>query len=97
MKLSKDKLRTTIRENYAGVAKKGSTSGGCCCSTGCCCSGDTQLNAKEASIRIGYTEEELEGVPLEANMGLGCGNPIAIAAIREGETVVDLGSGGGFE
>lgn len=93
---SKDKIRDTIRKNYANVALKGTTSGGCCCSPGCCC-GDTTVDVKEASIRIGYTEDELEGAPLEANMGLGCGNPIGIAVIKEGETVLDLGCGGGFD
>jgi SAM-dependent methyltransferase len=96
MEESKDKIRDTIRKNYADVALKGTTGGGCCCSPGCCCS-DTTVDVKETSMRIGYTEDELEGAPLEANMGLGCGNPIAIASIKEGETVLDLGSGGGFD
>jgi SAM-dependent methyltransferase len=96
MESNKEKIRDTIRKNYAEVAKKGTTSCGCCCSTGCCC-GDSTVDVKETSIRIGYTEEELQGAPLEANMGLGCGNPIAIASIQEGETVLDLGSGGGFD
>ena len=47
--------------------------------------------------KIGYTESDLSSVPLEANMGLGCGNPIALAALKEGEIVLDLGSGGGFD
>lgn len=96
MKVNKDNIRDAIRKNYADVASKGASSGGCYCSTGCCC-GDTTVDVKEASMRIGYTEDELEGVPIEANMGLGCGNPIAIASIKEGETVLDLGSGGGFD
>jgi SAM-dependent methyltransferase len=96
MERNKEKIRDSIRKNYAAVAKKGTTSGGCCCSSSCCC-GDSTLDVKEASIRIGYTEAELEGTPIEANMGLGCGNPIAIASIQEGETVLDLGSGGGFD
>lgn len=93
---NKDRMRDAIRKNYAEVAVKGSTNGGCCCNSGCCC-GDTKVDVKEAAMRIGYTEEELKGVPLQANMGLGCGNPIAIASIKEGEIVLDLGCGGGFD
>ena len=93
---SKNKIRDAIRRNYADVAVKGTSGGGGCCSSGCCC-GDSTEDVKETSIRIGYSEEELAGAPLEANMGLGCGNPIAIAQVKEGETVLDLGSGGGFD
>lgn len=96
MEESKEKIRDTILKSYADVALKGTTGGGCCCSPGCC-GGDTTVDVKEASMRIGYTEDVLEGAPLEANMGLGCGNPIAIASIKEGETVLDLGSGGGYD
>lgn len=96
MEDSKEKIRDTIRKNYADVALKGTSGCGCSCSPGCC-GGDTTVDVKEASMRIGYSEDELEGAPLEANMGLGCGNPIAIASIKEGETVLDLGSGGGFD
>ncbi len=93
---SKDKIRDSIRENYAEVAKKGASGRGCCSSSGCCC-GDTTMDVKEASLRIGYSEDDLEDAPAEANMGLGCGNPTAIASICEGDTVLDLGSGGGFD
>jgi SAM-dependent methyltransferase len=96
MEESKNTMRDAIRKNYADVALKGTTGGGCCCSSGCCC-GDSAADIKETSMRIGYTEEELDGTPIEANMGLGCGNPIAIAAIQQGDTVLDLGSGGGFD
>ena len=92
----KNKIRNAIRENYAEVALKGTTNGGCCCSSGCCC-GDTVVDVKAESIRIGYTEDEMNGVPFEANMGLGCGNPIEFASIQEGDVVLDLGSGGGFD
>lgn len=96
MKGSKEKIRETVRKNYADVALRGASSGGCCCGSGCCC-GDSSVDVKEASMRIGYSDDELDAAPLEANMGLGCGNPIAIASIKEGETVLDLGSGGGFD
>lgn len=63
-------------------------------SSSCC--GDTSLSQNYSS-RIGYTEEEQKSVPEGSNLGLGCGNPTAFASIKEGETVVDLGSGAGFD
>lgn len=89
-------IRDSIRRNYAQVAIKGTTSGGCCCSPGCCDSNST-IGIKEATLRNGYTDKEMEATPSESNMGLGCGNPIAIASIQEGDTVLDLGNGGGFD
>jgi arsenite methyltransferase len=91
---NKEEIRDLIRRNYGSVAQKSSQGGGCAC--GCSCSGDS-LDISEVSQQIGYTEEDLSKVPSEANMGLGCGNPIAIAALKEGEVVLDLGSGGGFD
>lgn len=71
---------------------------GGCCSGGCSCScNGAPMDIIDSSIKVGYTEGDLSSVPSEANMGLGCGNPIAIAALQEGETVLDLGSGGGFD
>lgn len=90
----KEEIRAFIRSNYSKVALQGSQGG--CCNGGCSCSG-TQIDIKDASLNLGYSESDLEGVPLESNMGLGCGNPIAIAALKEGEIVLDLGSGGGFD
>lgn len=90
----KEEIREFIRKNYTEVALKGSEGG--CCSGGCSC-GCAPLDISETSIKIGYTEGDLSNVPSEANMGLGCGNPIAIAALKEGEVVLDLGSGGGFD
>ena len=92
----KEEIRDFIRKNYSQVAQGGSGSGGGCCSGGCSCNGP-QLNIKETSIQLGYSESELDDAPVGSNMGLGCGNPIAIAALKEGETVLDLGSGGGFD
>ena len=64
-----------------------------CCSSGCC----GTSKPKEISKKIGYTEEEMQTVPSGSNLGLGCGNPIALASLKEGETVLDLGSGAGFD
>ena len=81
-----------VREGYATIAKQDSS---CCAPVDSCC-GSTDL-AQDISRSIGYTEEELKAVPEGANLGLGCGNPVALASLREGETVLDLGSGAGLD
>lgn len=91
---SNEDIRDSIRSNYSAVAKNGSSGG--CCGGSCSCS-PTEFSIKNTSIKLGYTDEELSVVPSDSNMGLGCGNPIAIASLKEGETVLDLGSGGGFD
>jgi len=91
---NKEEIRDLIRKNYSEVALKGSAVE--CCNGGCSCSGP-QMNIVDTAIKIGYSESDFEDVPIEANMGLGCGNPIAIASLKEGEVVLDLGSGGGFD
>ncbi len=92
--IDKEETRDYIRNRYAGIAANNSA--GCGCSAGCCGSAPS-LTAKDISKSIGYSDEDVTGIPAMANMGLGCGNPIAIAALKEGETVLDLGSGGGFD
>jgi arsenite methyltransferase len=92
-----DDIRQNVRNSYSEVAEA-SNNGGCCGEQSSCCgvSSDTAINTL-VSTRLGYSAEDLESVPQGADMGLGCGNPRAIASIRPGETVLDLGSGGGFD
>lgn len=92
-----DKIRNHVRDSYAQVAEA-SNEGGCCGEVSSCCgvSDDDKIN-QLISTRIGYSEADLQAVPKGADMGLGCGNPRAIASLKAGEVVVDLGSGGGFD
>lgn len=89
----KEEVRNFIRRNYSEVALTGTASG--CCGGGCSCG--IPINLKETTIKLGYTESDLANSPLGANMGLGCGNPVAISSLKPGEVVLDLGSGGGFD
>lgn len=92
--LQKEETRRVVREKYGQVA--GSESTGCGCSPSCCGDKDSST-LEEKSIAMGYSPEEVSAIPEGANMGLGCGNPTAIASLKPGETVLDLGSGGGFD
>lgn len=96
--MDKEQVHDVVRSGYAEVARK---SGSCCGptaeqATDCCGSTSTDTNAETASL-LGYSEEDITGAAAEGNLGLGCGNPTALASLKPGETVVDLGSGAGFD
>ncbi|MFC2060124.1 arsenite methyltransferase [Chloroflexota bacterium] len=85
-------VKKIVRDRYGMIADQGSC--GCSSASPCCGGGDM---AQLISKGVGYSDDELESVPEGANLGLGCGNPVAIASLKEGETVLDLGSGAGFD
>jgi SAM-dependent methyltransferase len=92
--LSSKDIRQAVREHYGELAQKGSS----CCAPSCC-SAETKAEtaANDAARTLGYSAEEVTAVPEGSNLGLGCGNPQAIASLTAGETVLDLGSGAGFD
>ena len=92
---NKDEIRAEVRTHYGEVAR-GSQS---CCGPGCCTPGAAAPggSAAQTALQLGYSAGDLATIPEGANLGLGCGNPQAIAALQAGETVVDLGSGAGFD
>jgi SAM-dependent methyltransferase len=109
--IDKEKIKEAVRERYGNVAKAGSVSIGSSPTTSCCspsdttgerntaasCCGGPEVTPEHISTVMGYSKEDIAGVVEGANMGLGCGNPVALASLKPGETVVDLGSGGGFD
>lgn len=84
-------IKKIVKEGYAEALKKSAS----CCSAGSCCGGAGQ--AKDIGRAVGYSDNDMASVPEGANLGLGCGNPVAIASLKEGEVVLDLGSGAGFD
>lgn len=88
--MEKDKVRKAVKEAYGKVATR---ENGC----GCDCGYESLTSPEKVSVGLGYSKEDVTGVPKGSNMGLGCGNPQAIALLKQGETVLDLGSGGGFD
>jgi SAM-dependent methyltransferase len=107
----KEKIKESVRESYAKVAKAGGVSIKSSMAASCCgpsdtsadtnvaasCCGGPEVTPEQMSAVMGYSNEEIASVIEGANMGLGCGNPVALASLKTGETVVDLGSGGGFD
>jgi SAM-dependent methyltransferase len=83
-----DDVRTLVRRRYGAIAEGASSGAGCC---------GGPSSATEVLAQVGYSADQAAAIPDGANLGLGCGNPIAHAALRPGETVLDLGSGGGID
>jgi SAM-dependent methyltransferase len=91
----RERIRQAVRERYARVA--GQDGAGGCCGPDCGCHGGATTDGEPVSLAIGYDQADLGAVPQGADLGLGCGNPTGVASLREGETVLDLGSGGGID
>ena len=89
--MKNEDIREHVRSGYGEVARRSSS----CCGTSSCCDDDTP--AHKQAISLGYAKDDLAAIPEDANLGLGCGNPSAIAGLEPGETVLDLGSGAGMD
>lgn len=84
-------VKHIVKKSYANIA---SSAGSCSCGGGCCTSNQ---KAQRQSGKMGYSDEEMAQAPAGSNLGLGCGNPVAIASLKPGEVVLDLGCGAGFD
>jgi len=90
--MKKEEIKEAVKRGYSEIAQQGSS----CCAPGNPRCGGT-VPAQAISRKMGYSDEEIKAVPEGANLGLGCGNPVALASIKEGDVVVDFGSGAGFD
>jgi arsenite methyltransferase len=87
------KVKEYVKKRYSEIAQKECSS----CSTSCCSSSSCGTPPQYVAWKVGYSPSDIENVPEESVLGLGCGNPVALASLKEGETVLDLGSGGGID
>lgn len=92
--MEKDKIKEHVKKGYGKIAKISNIGNFISANSGCC---NPHAIVNSVSKKSGYTQEELASAPTESNLGLGCGNPIALAGIKKGETILDLGSGAGFD
>jgi arsenite methyltransferase len=90
--MKQEEIKIAVRKGYAQIAQKAVS---CCSPVASCCGPEKAVET--ISREIGYRSEDLQAVPDGANLGLGCGNPVALGSLQEGETVIDLGSGAGFD
>jgi len=86
-KIKDAKVKEYVKKRYSEIAQAGTS----CSLTSCC-----GPSASNVALQIGYSQEDLKNIPEASSMGLGCGNPVALAGLKTGETVLDLGSGGGI-
>lgn len=86
-----EEIKNLVKKSYANIAQ---SSGGCGCGS---CGCNSNQTVQKQSGQMGYSQAEMSKVPAGSNLGLGCGNPVAIASLKEGEVVLDLGSGAGFD
>ncbi len=89
--MDEEEMRKDVRKGYAKIARDG-----LCCGPSTSCEGSAAM-VEDMGKKMGYTEEDLKSIPEGANLSLGCGNPVALASLKKGETVVDLGSGAGVD
>jgi arsenite methyltransferase len=97
-----DTIREIVRDRYGAIAENADhapvqVSSACCGESSSRCCGSDEASAVRYGVALGYSTAELSAAPEGANLALGCGNPIAIASIKPGETILDLGSGAGFD
>ncbi|MGB6534042.1 MAG: arsenite methyltransferase [Candidatus Nitrosopolaris sp.] len=93
--MQEESIKEKVKERYGKIAQTG-TFEGVCATTECCCSSEV-FSAVEMAKSIGYDAKELESVPESSILGIGCGAPVSFVDMREGEVVVDIGSGGGID
>jgi arsenite methyltransferase len=93
IELEKEKIKEHVKKRYGKLATAECSS----CSSSCCSSSTCGTPPQYVAWKVGYAPDDIEGVPEESLLGLGCGNPVALASLKEGETVLDLGSGGGMD
>ncbi|HDQ05555.1 MAG TPA: methyltransferase domain-containing protein, partial [Candidatus Bathyarchaeota archaeon] len=91
--MENEKIKEHVKKRYGEIAQNECTS----CSSSCCSSSSCGPPPQYVAWKLGYSPDDIESVPEESVLGLGCGNPVVLASLKEGETVLDLGSGGGID
>jgi arsenite methyltransferase len=98
MRMNNEKIKKHVKKRYGEIAtKECSSCSSSCGSSSCCSSSSYGVPPQYVAWKLGYSPDDIESVPEDSMLGLGCGNPVALASLKEGETVLDLGSGGGMD